>query len=175
MYQLPDGTKIRSGQTFEIDGEKFSPIWLRYATNADLVAKGIARYTPPVPERGDDRFYYNNPDGPVAKPLAQITPVLIAAIKAHAGSLIEERYPGFKQLNMLASGVKLQDIYRTAGTWTTQQQASADTLDAAWAWVKSVRDHSNALEAEVLALDFAGLETWEQHDWPVNPDAPVEL
>ena len=75
---------------------------------------------------------------------------------------------------MLAASVILQDTWRRNGVWTEEEQAQADALNAAWDWIKSVRAHSNALEAEVGALDFAGLETWQQHDWPVNPDAPVE-
>ena len=47
MFTLPNGTNVGFGQTFTIEGEKFSPTWLRYATNADLVSKGITRFEPP--------------------------------------------------------------------------------------------------------------------------------
>ena len=174
MFQLPDGTKVGAGISFTLNGEKFSDIWLHQATPEMLASKGITRVEAPVVVYKDDRFYYNNPEGAVAKSVEQVLPPIVSHIKARAGSLIEERYPDYKQRNMLAASVILQDTWRRNGVWTEEEQAQADALNAAWDWIKSVRTHSNALEAEVGALDFAGLETWQQHDWPVNPDAPVE-
>ena len=174
MFTLPNGTNIGFGQTFTIEGEKFSPTWLSRATPEMLASKGITRVEAPVVVYKDDRFYFNNGnDGATPKSVEQVLPPIVTGIKARAGSLIEERYPDYKQRNMLAASVVLQDTWRKNGVWTVEEQSQASTLTAAWDWIKSVRNHSNALEAEVGALDFAGLEAWSQHDWPVNPDAPV--
>lgn len=67
-------------------------------------------------------------------------------VKLEARRRIIARFPDWKQTNMVARGVELQNLFRLNGAWTEQEQAEAAALDAAWAWVKSVRMTSDALE-----------------------------
>jgi len=69
------------------------------------------------------------------------------AVKAEARRRILDRFPDWKQTNMTARGVELQDIWRRNGAWTAQEQAEADALALAWAWIKAVREASNVIEA----------------------------
>jgi hypothetical protein len=55
----------------------------------------------------------------------------VAAIKAECQRRIHARYPQWKQANMTARGVELQDLWRAVGSWTAAEQAEADTLKAA--------------------------------------------
>lgn len=79
--------------------------------------------------------------------------IVVARIKAKARSLILARLPEWKQANATARAVELISLGQASGQeW--------EALQAAWAWVKSVRDYSNTLEAqaaqstEPLALDI---------------------
>lgn len=74
----------------------------------------------------------------------------IVEIKAAAGDKIVAKLPEWKQRNMLATGLKLRDIKETRA-WTVEEQAVKTKLDEAWAWVTTVRDASDALEAQVDA------------------------
>lgn len=69
------------------------------------------------------------------------------AVKDEAGRRILARYPEWKQANMTARAVELQDIWRQVGSWTGTEQAEADAITEAWAWVKSIRQRSNEIEA----------------------------
>lgn len=106
-----------------------------------------------------------------APSLAEIQARRITEIKMAAGTRILTAFPEYKQSNMLATAVELQNVWRRSGGWTPEQQALADVLDARWSWVSQVRSHSNALEAEVLALETVdAVIAWAEHDWP--GDAP---
>jgi hypothetical protein len=80
---------------------------------------------------------------------------------------------------MTAKGVELTYTIASGVPLTpggkAQVKAQVEALQSAWAWIESIRAHSDLLEAEVLALDFGGLSSWKQHDWPTNPDARVTL
>lgn len=83
------------------------------------------------------------------------------AIKLEARRRILERFPDWKQTNMTARSVELQDIWRLVGKWTEQEQAEADGMKAAWAWIKAIREASNAIEAlEAVPVDFDSDERW---------------
>lgn len=71
-----------------------------------------------------------------------------ARIKAEAARRIAARYPLWRQQNMTARGVELQDVWRRDGQWTVEEAAEAAALQAAWTWIKAVRAHSGALEAD---------------------------
>lgn len=153
MFTLPNGTNIGFGQTFTIEGEKFSPTWLRYATNADLAAKGITRFEPPPEAPFDSRFYFA---AGVPRDVDQCKKMLVDAVKAYVSSLLtqsdwqiirEQEDPANKK-----ASVAIRD-YR-----------------------KSLRANGNDLETEINALaDTAACAAWQQHDWPVDPSAPVQL
>lgn len=79
----------------------------------------------------------------------------VAEIKALAGSIIEARYPEWRQRNMLAQMQELLVDGITTGP-------EVDAYRALWGWIKAVRAHSNELEAEVAeaedpaSFDIAG-------------------
>lgn len=85
----------------------------------------------------------------------------IAAVKIEARRRILDRFPDWKQANMTARGVELQDIWRRTGAWTEGEQAEADALTGAWAWIKAVRAASDAIEAlEAVPSDFDDDSRW---------------
>ena len=151
MFQLPDGTTISAGNGFTIDGEKFSDIWLSNATPEMLAEKGITRYDPPQPEAFDSRFYFaaGSP-----RAVAQCKQVLIAAAKAYvASSIAKSDWQITRELED-ATNTRASDAIRT--------------------YRKALRANGNALEAEINALaDAAACAAWQQHGWPVDPDALV--
>lgn len=82
-------------------------------------------------------------------------------VKGECRRRILARYPEWKQANMTARGVELQDIWRRKGVWTTEDQVEADQLQAAWDWIKATRAASDVLERDRPA-DFTA-DKW----WPV--------
>jgi len=84
-----------------------------------------------------------------------------SAIKGEAYRRIVARYPEWRQANMTARGVELQDIWRRNGAWSAAEQSEADILTAAWAWIKAVRTASDAIEAiSPPPADFADDSRW---------------
>lgn len=84
-----------------------------------------------------------------------------ALVKSEARRRILAAFPDWKQANMTARGVELQDIWRRKGNWTVQEQAEADALQAAWDWIKSVRAASDAIEAlQPIPGDYAENKRW---------------
>lgn len=85
----------------------------------------------------------------------------VTAIKDECRRRILARFPDWKQTNMNARGVELQDIWRKNGSWTEAEQADAAALTAAWEWVKATRAASNALEAmSPIPEDFTADGYW---------------
>jgi len=83
------------------------------------------------------------------------------AVKLEARRRIVARYPEWKQANMLARGLELQDIFRRVGAWTAAEQAEAAALDAAWAWIKAIRQASDSIEVmQPIPADFATDARW---------------
>lgn len=165
MFKLGDRI-IPPGNPFVHNEIQYPANWLNLSTAQEKAAIGITEEPDPV--RGDERFFYNNSDGsaPTQKPLDQITPSIIARIKAQASELILSHFPITKQLNMLMRVGELNNKLATGGTFTAGEAAEAAAMQSAGDWIKAVRAHSNALEAEVLAANFATLVEWQSHDWP---------
>lgn len=85
----------------------------------------------------------------------------VASVKNEARRRILDRFPDWKQANMTARGVELQDIWRRVGAWTEIEQAEADALTGAWAWIKAVRAASDAIEAlDAVPSDFGADLRW---------------
>jgi hypothetical protein len=104
----------------------------------------------------------------VLRPYGLVGPVVLAEdVKAEAQRRIYEHYPEWRQLNMTARGIELQDIWREAGQWTEQESADAKACRQAWEWIKSVRAASDALEA------LSPIPTGYRNDenWPEAPSA----
>lgn len=84
----------------------------------------------------------------VLRPYGIIGPVVSAAdVKIEAQRRIYETFPQWKQANLTARGVELQDAWRENGAWTQQEAADAAMCRTAWDWIRSVRLASDALEA----------------------------
>jgi hypothetical protein len=50
---------------------------------------------------------------------------------------------------------------------TVDEQTELNQINAAWKWVKGIRDHSNVLEAEINALITAEeIAAWTEAEWP---------
>lgn len=82
-------------------------------------------------------------------------------VKLEARRRILERFPEWKQTNMTARGVELQDVWRRVGSWTINEQAEADALAAAWDWIKAVRAASDAIETmQPIPADYADNARW---------------
>lgn len=82
-------------------------------------------------------------------------------IKNEARRRISEKFPEWKQTNMVARGVELQDIWRLNGVWTAQEQAEATALKSVWTWIKSVRTASDTLEAMIpIPLNYENDVHW---------------
>jgi hypothetical protein len=88
-------------------------------------------------------------------------------VKAEASRRILSVYPAWRQANMTARGTELTNI-RHDRTWTPEEQADADALQASWDWIKQVRAASDAIEAEIPAgaqadaFDVVNREEWPQ-------------
>jgi hypothetical protein len=84
------------------------------------------------------------------------------AVKNEAMRRILARLPDWKQRNMTARGVELLSINRR-NAWMPEEQAEADTLQAAWDWVKAVRSASDVIEAmSPIPSDFRSDEYWPE-------------
>lgn len=84
-----------------------------------------------------------------------------AAVKDEAQRRITSAYPQWKQANMTARSIELQDILRVNGSWTEEEQAEYDLYKARWAWIKAVRECSNAIEAmDPIPSDFYLNDYW---------------
>lgn len=80
-----------------------------------------------------------------------------AEIKQEAERRILTRYPIHRQLNALARSAEL--MLQGQANWSPAEQAEAAALLEMRAWIKSVRDVSNALE-QSLPADFAADARW---------------
>jgi hypothetical protein len=164
-FQIPGGAIVTIDMGFTHDGVYYSPGWLRTATPAERSAIGATEVIESAPV--DQRFYFQSDIGdPVPRPIEQIRQTHVDTLKAQARSIILMVFPDWKQTNMVARGVELQNNWRLNESWSTVEETEAAQLQAAWNWIKAVRDHSNILEAEVNGLDFEALTTWQSHDWP---------
>lgn len=76
----------------------------------------------------------------------------IEEVKAEARRRINAVYPDWKQINMIARGVELQDIFRKVKAWSVQEDAEATALNSAWAAVKAIRNKSDQIEATIAAI-----------------------
>lgn len=83
------------------------------------------------------------------------------AIKDEARRRILARFPEWKQQNMTARGVELQEQWRTNGAWTAQELADSEALKAAWAWIGAVRARSGEIEVmDPIPVDFDSDARW---------------
>lgn len=81
-----------------------------------------------------------------------------AIVKAEARRRILDRYPDWKQTNMLARSVEL---VKKGASLTPEETVESQQLEAVWAWIKAVRAASDQLEAMTpIPLDFEDNGRW---------------
>ena len=80
-------------------------------------------------------------------------------VKDLASKKILALAPEWKQRNMMATGLAL--LNKGKENWTAEETAVVAQIDAAWAALKTIRDASNAIEAE-LGNDI-------NYDWENSP------
>lgn len=161
-----NGTPIAYGSPFsDKDGNQYPGQWWHLSTLEEKIAAGVTEEADPAPV--DGRFYYVSGDGPpVERPIEQIRKMRIDEVKAYARYHILQKFPEWKQANLTARGVELQDLWRMNDSWTAGEETEANLIKAAWGWVKLVRIHSDNLEAEINTLSFEELKTWQPTGWP---------
>jgi hypothetical protein len=89
-------------------------------------------------------------------------------VRAEASRRILAVYPLWKQQNMTARAIDL--LRKGEARWTRAEAAQAAALDAAFAWIKSVRAASNTMESGP-PHDFASNARWPA---PPDPSADAE-
>lgn len=87
----------------------------------------------------------------------------VAAIKTEAARRINAAHPEWKQRNSTARGTELVRI-RLDRAWSPEEQTEADTIQAVWDWVKSVRAASDAIEADASTLTLSAMRADPR--WP---------
>jgi hypothetical protein len=166
-FQLPDNRTVSAESGFYLGGVLYSPGWLLTASEKELADLSIVRVVETAQEPVNYRFYMTVGDSkPIPRPLEHIRGMLKDEVKQEARYIILQVFPDWKQTNMVARGVELQNLWRVNGAWTDSEKKEADLLADAWSWIKAVRDHSNILEAEIDSSDFETLTKWQSHDWP---------
>lgn len=87
-----------------------------------------------------------------------------ANVKREAGQRILDAYPDWKQRNMNMRATELQEIRLEGGTLTAEQQAEADALKTAAAWITSVREASNLIEQDLGSMTISEMQADPR--WP---------
>lgn len=72
----------------------------------------------------------------------------IARIKQEANERILAIADEIKQRNLIAHSVEVERVYRLGETPTAEQLAIAAAAEGIWSAIKSIRTHSNAMEAD---------------------------
>lgn len=88
-------------------------------------------------------------------------PITATQVKLECRNRILARFPDWKQTNMLARAVELQNIWRLVGKWADSEAAEAAALDAAWAWIKATRAASDEIERlDPILADYTDGKRW---------------
>jgi len=160
MYMLDD-KPLDPNAPFEHDGVLYPPGWLQTASPEEKEAIGVTEVPDPPPV--NDRFYLS--DG-VPKPIEWVQAMFTSEIKARAQQEILHKYPAWHQSNVNSRGVELVHTSASDRELTPGENAEIVGFKVMWDDIKALRAHSDALEAEMLALSFEELTAWQQHGWP---------
>ncbi|MCW9045033.1 MAG: hypothetical protein OQK35_01755 [Alphaproteobacteria bacterium] len=90
----------------------------------------------------------------------------ILALKTQAGAIILEKFPDWKQRNMNMRVTEFQEIRIEGIALTAEEQAESNVLKLAANWIKLVRETSNSVEVEILALKTADEVSAFVPQWP---------
>lgn len=95
--------------------------------------------------------WIKNNQGKLVAPSKLLTAGLIAEkiklIKEEANRRILKITPAWKQRNMLARGLELQN--KGVANWTTTEQQEIDAIRSIWVQIKTIRKKSDDLENQV--------------------------
>lgn len=81
-----------------------------------------------------------------------------ALVKLEARRRIVDRYPDWKQTNMIARSVEL---VKKGAALTPDEVTETEQLEAVWAWIKAVRATSDAIEQMApIPLDYNDDARW---------------
>lgn len=156
-YKLSDNTIIYPGREFAAGGVQYGSNWREHMTDEQKAALGIVEVIDDP--RPDERFYWvsENPEYPgkwiaTPKDVDFIKAMMVSTIKNVVSSLLAQT--DWMHMRALDGGQVVPEDVQT--------------------YRNAVRDHGNALQAEIEAMSaVADLEEWQQHDWPVDPRAPA--
>lgn len=160
MHIIVDGqgnalSHVESAPKFALTAPKGAKRWYKAATLMRPIPGPLQRLSNPV---------YDVANGTITYSLVEWSDTeKVNAIKGECGRRILEQYPDWYQRNMIAKATTLQEKRIDGGALTTTETAEAAALNAAWAWVDSMRAKSNELEASPPADPFA-----DSH-WPAAP------
>lgn len=96
---------------------------------------------------------------------------LVSAVKAEAARRIEARVPPWKQRNLIAFAVDMADKRIGGGQMTPVERQQYDAAKTVWAWVRSVRTASDAIETRIQSMTDteAGVFNVETaFEWPTT-------
>jgi len=157
-FKLADGSMVLPGREFAFKGVQFGSNWNASMNDKQRAAIGLVEVIyDPMP---DPRFYFSNenPKEPgkwisTPRDVEQCKEMLVASVKAYVASTLA------------------QTDWMHARALDDAKLAMPEDVKT---YRMAVRDHGNALEDEIYALDFDALTKWQPHDWPVDPNAPTD-
>ena len=87
----------------------------------------------------------------------------VAAVRNESGRRIYTPFPQWRQANYTARAVELVKTQVMGGLLTEQETAELAQLQAAWDWIKAVREASNALEVmDPIPANYQDDKYWPQ-------------
>lgn len=114
-----------------------------------------------VIERWDESL---GPQPSLAEITANVQPAIEAAIVAdinnEAQELIYSRYPQWKQANLTARAVELNDIRANNVFLTEAEETERQAILSVWGWISAVRAASNTMTSDPMTYADPGSRTW---------------
>ena len=96
----------------------------------------------------------------------EMRPGLVVEIKKEARRRIEEIAPEFKQRNMLARRIELQEKAMAGAKLTREEIGEIEAARLAFSKIKALRDASDRIEAEAMkADDLASFNVCDPNRW----------
>lgn len=91
---------------------------------------------------------------------------VVDMVKRYAERLIVERYPDWKQRNMITRSITLQNI----SPRTDDEQAELASISVAWDWIDAIRMASDSLEQDLLQMGIAAAMEYDISSYPNWPE-----
>ncbi len=85
----------------------------------------------------------------------------VEEVKEEARRRILALAPDWKQVNLTARAIELQEIRRVHGTWTDAEQEELSVILGVWSQIKAIRTRSDEIEAmDPIPIDFRNSSYW---------------